>query len=89
MYIEVDYTPADLDTPLNKEGYSVLLTKSQEAVEKVLEELSGCSIEQATIFMNGEDNPFVLVLSKSKLTPEAILYLQAVCNKFLTTEETQ
>ena len=89
MYIEVDYTPLDLETPLNKEGYSVLLTKSQEAVQELLEELSESNAEQATVFMNGEDDPIVLVLSKSKLTSEALLYLQAICNKFLTTEETQ
>lgn len=89
MYIEVDYTPLDLETHLNKEGYSVLLTKSQEAVQELLEELSESNAEQATVFMNGEDDPIVLVLSKSKLTSEALLYLQAICNKFLTTEETQ
>ncbi len=89
MYIEVDYTPLDLETPLNKDGYSVIATKSQEAVRELLEALSETSIEQATVFMDGEDNPLVLVLSKSKLTSEALLYLQAICNKFLTTGETQ
>ncbi len=88
MYIEVDYTPADLDTPLNKQGYSVLLTKSQEAVQELLEALSESNVEQATMFTN-EDAPLVLVLSKSRLSAETLLHLQTICNKFLTTEETQ